>query len=54
MTEPIRVLLVDDDPLVLSGLKMMLGGAGQVRVVGRPTTAGRSCPPPTCIIPMSC
>jgi DNA-binding NarL/FixJ family response regulator len=34
MTGPIRVLLVDDDPLVLSGLKMMLGGAGQVRVVG--------------------
>jgi DNA-binding NarL/FixJ family response regulator len=34
MTGPIRVLLVDDDPLVLSGLKMMLGGAGQVHVVG--------------------
>ncbi len=34
MTGPIRVLLVDDDPLVLSGLKMMLGGAGEVQVVG--------------------
>ena len=34
MTGPIRVLLVDDDPLVLSGLKMMLGGAVQVQVVG--------------------
>ena len=34
MTVPIRVLLADDDPLVLSGLKMMLGGAGQVQVVG--------------------
>jgi DNA-binding NarL/FixJ family response regulator len=34
MTGPIRVLLVDDDHLVLSGLKMMLGGAGQVEVVG--------------------
>jgi DNA-binding NarL/FixJ family response regulator len=34
MTMPIRVLLVDDDPLVVSGLKMMLGGAGQVQVVG--------------------
>jgi DNA-binding NarL/FixJ family response regulator len=34
MTMPVRVLLADDDPLVLSGLKMMLGGAGQVQVVG--------------------
>jgi DNA-binding NarL/FixJ family response regulator len=34
MTSPIRVLLADDDPLVLSGLKIMLGGAGQVQVVG--------------------
>jgi DNA-binding NarL/FixJ family response regulator len=31
---PIRVLLVDDDPLVRSGLKMMLGGADQLDVVG--------------------
>ena len=34
MTLPIRVLLVDDDPLVLSGLKMMLGGARRIEVVG--------------------
>ena len=34
MTGPVRVLLVDDDPLVLSGLKMMLGGAADIEVVG--------------------
>jgi DNA-binding NarL/FixJ family response regulator len=34
MTGPIRVLLADDDPLVLSGLKMMLAGAGNIEVVG--------------------
>jgi DNA-binding NarL/FixJ family response regulator len=30
----IRVLIVDDDPLVRSGLTMMLGGAARVEVVG--------------------
>jgi DNA-binding NarL/FixJ family response regulator len=34
VTGPIRVLVVDDDPLVRSGLAMMLGGASQLRVVG--------------------
>jgi DNA-binding NarL/FixJ family response regulator len=34
MIRPVRVLLVDDDALVRSGLKMMLAGAGQVSVVG--------------------
>ncbi len=31
---PIRVLLVDDDALVRSGLRIMLGGAEQIEVVG--------------------
>ncbi|WP_226344890.1 response regulator [Agilicoccus flavus] len=31
---PIRVLIVDDDPLVRSGLVMMLDGAGSLSVVG--------------------
>jgi DNA-binding NarL/FixJ family response regulator len=34
VTGPIRVLIADDDPLVRSGLTMMLGGASQLRVVG--------------------
>lgn len=32
--EAVRVLIVDDDPLVRSGLKMMLGGASGIEVVG--------------------
>jgi DNA-binding NarL/FixJ family response regulator len=34
MTRPVRVLIVDDDALVRSGLTMMLGGADSVVVVG--------------------
>jgi DNA-binding NarL/FixJ family response regulator len=34
VTGPIRVLLVDDDPLVRSGLKIMLSGASELTVVG--------------------
>jgi DNA-binding NarL/FixJ family response regulator len=34
VSERIRVLLVDDDPLVRSGLKMMLAGANGIDVVG--------------------
>jgi DNA-binding NarL/FixJ family response regulator len=34
VSEVIRVLLVDDDPLVRSGLKLMLSGAEQIEVVG--------------------
>lgn len=31
---PIHVLVVDDDPLVRTGLRMMLGGADDIEVVG--------------------
>jgi DNA-binding NarL/FixJ family response regulator len=34
VSDVVRVLLVDDDPLVRSGLKMMLGGAEGIDVVG--------------------
>ncbi|MFJ8151086.1 response regulator [Streptomyces sp. NPDC094468] len=30
----IRVLLVDDDPLVRAGLSLMMGGAGDIEIVG--------------------
>jgi DNA-binding NarL/FixJ family response regulator len=34
VSETVRVLLVDDDPLVRSGLKMMLSGADRIEIVG--------------------
>jgi len=39
----IRVLIVDDDPLVRSGLKMMLGGEESIRIVGE-TSDGSGVP----------
>ena len=44
MDDVIRVLLVDDDPLVRSGLRVMLGGAKQLAVVARSTTAAACWP----------
>ena len=35
--EPIRVLVVDDDPLVRAGLRLMLGGAEDIALVGEAT-----------------
>src|SRR3982074_5458 len=34
MSAPVRVLIVDDDALVRSGLRMMLAGTDRVEVVG--------------------
>ncbi|RPF20920.1 DNA-binding NarL/FixJ family response regulator [Myceligenerans xiligouense] len=34
MTAPVRLLLVDDDPLVLRGLRLMLAGSPDLEVVG--------------------
>jgi DNA-binding NarL/FixJ family response regulator len=34
MSDPVRVLLVDDDALVRSGLRMMLAGSDRIEVVG--------------------
>ncbi|MGO3554685.1 MAG: response regulator transcription factor, partial [Microbacterium gubbeenense] len=34
MTDRIRVVLVDDDPLVRGGLTMMLGGNDRIEVIG--------------------
>ncbi|WP_341273718.1 response regulator transcription factor [Pseudonocardia sediminis] len=37
---PVRVLLADDDPLVRTGLRMMLGGAGDIEVVAEVSDGG--------------
>ena len=39
----IRVLLVDDDALVRSGLRMMLAGAPEIEVVGEAERRARAC-----------
>jgi DNA-binding NarL/FixJ family response regulator len=40
VTRPLRVLIVDDDPLVRAGLSMMLDGIGGIRVVAEATDGG--------------
>jgi DNA-binding NarL/FixJ family response regulator len=37
MSEPVRVLVVDDDALVRAGLALILGGADDVEIVGEAT-----------------
>jgi DNA-binding NarL/FixJ family response regulator len=41
---PITVLIVDDDPMVRAGLTMILGGAGDIKVVGE-AADGSEVPP---------
>ncbi|MFL1426875.1 MULTISPECIES: response regulator [unclassified Nocardiopsis] len=41
MDTPVRVLLVDDDPLVLTGLRIMLSGAPGLTVVGEAADGDR-------------
>ncbi|GAA3145562.1 response regulator transcription factor [Nonomuraea salmonea] len=41
---PIRVLIVDDDPMVRAGLSMILGGAGDIEIVGE-AADGAEVPP---------
>ena len=54
-TAVIRVLLVDDDALVRSGLRMMLAGRRRrSRSSARPTTAAACSPRSTCTAPTSC
>ncbi|MFB7916469.1 response regulator [Streptomyces sp. NPDC056061] len=36
-TQPVRLLIVDDDPLVRAGLTFMLGGAEDIAIVGEGT-----------------
>ncbi|WP_340374954.1 response regulator transcription factor [Streptomyces sp. SS7] len=38
----IRLLLVDDDPLVRAGLRLMLGGAGDIEIVGEAADGGQA------------
>ncbi|MBP2702469.1 response regulator transcription factor [Microbispora sp. RL4-1S] len=40
MNAEIRVLIVDDDPLVRAGLAMILGGAEDIRIVGEAADGG--------------
>ncbi|MFJ3720849.1 response regulator [Streptomyces sp. NPDC090057] len=37
---PIRLLLVDDDPLVRAGLALMIGGVGDIEIVGEGADGG--------------
>jgi DNA-binding NarL/FixJ family response regulator len=40
MTAAIRLLLVDDDPLVRAGLSLMMGGADDIEIVGEAADGG--------------
>ena len=55
MTEPIRALLVDDDPFVRSALSMLLGADPGLEVVGEaadPSPPVREAPVPRVVRPV--
>lgn len=54
VARPVRLLIVDDDPLVRAGLTFMLGGVDDITVVGRVRTAPRSRISSTGTAPMWC
>ncbi|MGW2475993.1 response regulator [Streptomyces sp. NPDC001665] len=39
---PVRLLIIDDDPLVRAGLKLMLGGADDIDIVGEGADGGEA------------
>jgi len=51
---PLRVLLVDDDPLVRSGLRVILSSADDLEVVGEAPTGRPPSPPSARTGPRSC
>ncbi len=54
VTTVTRVLIVDDDPLVRSALRLMLGGNDDLEVVGEAADGREGCAWSTSSCPTSC